>query len=84
MTTSAARSPDATIDVLWATTTTAFTFVLVVSTWVAFLGWRAGAFVAVAAVAGEVVTSVALALAKYRRTMAREWPSVRPLPYDDD
>jgi hypothetical protein len=50
----------------------------------AFASAGAGAAVIAAAACVLVVSQIWIALAHYRRVMARPWPAVAPLPDDDD
>jgi hypothetical protein len=47
-------------------------------------GWRAGALIAVLALAASLVLHVVNGLVEYRRVMRRPWPSVPALEDDDD
>jgi hypothetical protein len=48
------------------------------------LGWRPGAFVAVAGLSGTVLFHLAGGLIEYRRVMRRPWPKVQPLDDEDE
>jgi hypothetical protein len=50
----------------------------------ALLGWRPGAFLAIAGLSGTVVFHLVGGLIEYRRTMNRPWPKVPPLDDEDD
>jgi hypothetical protein len=49
-----------------------------------FLGWRAGAVVALIALCASLALHVMNGLIEYRRVMRRPWPQVEPLDDDDD
>jgi hypothetical protein len=57
-------------------------FLLIVGTYGGLLGWRAAAFVMVAAVCLRVLGHLLVGFTEYRRIMRRPWPKVAPL--DDD
>jgi hypothetical protein len=50
----------------------------------AFLGWRPGAFVAIAGAVLTFAWQLAVGVWSYRRTMSRPWPKVPPIEDDDD
>ncbi len=50
----------------------------------ALLGWRPGAFVAVAGVMLTFASYLVGAVITYRRTMTRPWPKVPPIDDWDD
>ena len=49
----------------------------------AMLGWRPGAFLAVAGLFLTFAWHLAVGLFSYRRTMTRPWPKVPPIDDDD-
>jgi hypothetical protein len=50
----------------------------------ALLGWRPGAFVAVAGAMLTFASYLVGAVVGYRRTMSRPWPKVPPIADEDD
>jgi hypothetical protein len=50
----------------------------------AFLGWRPGAFVAIAGALLLFLEHLAAGVWSYRRVMRRPWPKVPPIEDDDD
>jgi cytochrome c oxidase assembly factor CtaG len=50
----------------------------------AALGWRPGAFIALAGVCLTIGWHLAAGIVSYRRTMSRPWPRVTPIEDDDD
>jgi hypothetical protein len=57
---------------------------IVVGISAAFLGWRRGAFVAVAGAFLTFSWHLAVGVWGYRRVMSRAWPKVPPIEDDDD
>ncbi len=57
---------------------------LIVGGYGAVLGWRAGAFLMLAAVCAMITGHLVIGFSEYRRIMRRPWPSVRPLDDEDE
>lgn len=49
----------------------------------ALLGWRGGAFIALAGVCGSIGGHLVVGVSAYRSVMRRPWPDVAPLVDDD-
>jgi uncharacterized iron-regulated membrane protein len=62
----------------------AFDLLLLVGAFGALVSWRPGAFLMVTGAVGLFVTHLFIGISVYREAMNRPWPSVRPLPDDDD
>ena len=80
----ATRAEDRLVDLVWGWSVVTLEIVLVAGAAAALFGWRAGALAMVAAVAVRFVLNLVLSTIKYRRTMRRRWPEVRPVESDDD
>jgi len=48
------------------------------------LGWRAGAFLMLTAVCGNIAGHLLIGITEYRRIMRRPWPKVPPLDDHDE
>jgi hypothetical protein len=74
---------DCALNRLWGTSLAATSGLLAVTGVLALAGSRFAAWLMVGAATVGAAADVVLSVAKYRRTMRRPWPAVRPLPDDD-